>query len=178
MSHSGTNEPGNDLTVADDVVVRMDYSLRLDDGELIDSSTEEEPLEFLQGAGEIIPGLEQALYGMSVGEKKKLVIGPDEAYGDLDEDAFQLVPHDLFPDDVEIEEGTALRLINSETGEPVDAYVAEVLEEGVVLDFNHPLAGETLYFDVHIAGLRPATPEEIAHSHVHDDVSDNGQGVS
>jgi FKBP-type peptidyl-prolyl cis-trans isomerase SlyD len=176
MSHSGTNEPANDLTVADDVVVRLDYTLRLDDGEVIDASTEEEPLEFVQGAGEIIPGLEQALYGMSVGEKKKLVIDPDEAYGDVDEDAFQLVPHDLFPDDAEIEEGTALRLINSETGEPVDAYVAEILEEGVVLDFNHPLAGETLHFDVRIADLRQATSEEIAHGHVHSEPGDNGHG--
>jgi FKBP-type peptidyl-prolyl cis-trans isomerase SlyD len=174
MSHSGTNEPGNDLTVADDIVVRLDYTLRLDDGEVIDASTEEEPLEFVQGAGEIIPGLEQALYGMSVGDKKKLVIDPDEAYGDVDEDAFQLVPHDLFPEDTEIEEGMALRLINSETGEPVDAYVAEVLDEGVVLDFNHPLAGETLHFDVRIAGLRRATSEEIAHGHVHTDGQENG----
>lgn len=178
MGQSDINEPRNDLTVTDDVVVSLDYTLRLDDGEVIDSSTETEPLEFLQGAGEIISGLEQALYGMSVGEKKQLVIDPDEAYGDVDEDAFQLVPHDLFPEDVEIEEGMALRLVNSETGEPVDAFVSEIIDEGVVLDFNHPLAGETLHFDVRIADLRQATSEEIAHGHVHDGEQDrNGQGV-
>jgi FKBP-type peptidyl-prolyl cis-trans isomerase SlyD len=168
MSQPDQNNTDNNMTVADNMVVSLAYTLRLDDGEVVDASEAQEPLEFLQGAGEIISGLEQALYGMAVGEKKQIVVAPDEAYGDMDEDAFQLVPHDIFPDGTEIEEGMGLRLINSETNEPVDAFVSEVIDEGVVLDFNHPLAGETLYFDVQIANLRPATASEIEHGHVHE----------
>jgi FKBP-type peptidyl-prolyl cis-trans isomerase SlyD len=157
---------GAELTVADGMVVSLDYTLRLDDGEIVDSSADQDPLEFLQGQGQIIPGLEQALYGMAVDDQKDVVVAPADGYGEEDPDALELVERDVFPPDLDLRPGIGLRM-RDESGEAMVAYVAEVRPDGVVLDFNHPLAGETLYFQVRIAGLRTATDEELAHGHAH-----------
>jgi len=162
-----------DLIVADDLVVSLDYTLQLDDGETIDTSEGDEPLEFIQGHGEIVPGLEQALYGMTVGEEKDLVVQPDEGYGELDPDAYQVIPRSAFPGEVELEPGLGLELTD-EDGETMLAFVAEIRPDTVLLDFNHPLAGETLHFKVKVVGLRPATAEELDHDHVH--FSPDGHG--
>lgn len=154
------------LTVADDVVVQLDYTLRLDDGQIVDRSEDSDPLEFLQGHGQIIPGLEQALNGMAVGEEKKVVVAPRDGYGEREENTVQEVPREAFGPDVELTPGMALELRDS-SGHPVLAFIAEVGPESILLDLNHPLAGETLHFDVTIAGLREATSEELAHGHVH-----------
>jgi FKBP-type peptidyl-prolyl cis-trans isomerase SlyD len=155
------------LTVADNMVVSMDYTLTLDSGEVIDSSDGREPLEFLHGRGQIIPGLEKELYGMTVGDMKKVSVAPAEGYGEADDDAFQVYPRSAFPDDMELTEGMALHMRDTESNQVIEAYIYEVRPDDVVLDFNHPLAGETLYFDVKIADVRHATSEELAHGHVH-----------
>jgi FKBP-type peptidyl-prolyl cis-trans isomerase SlyD len=154
------------LKVADGIVVSLDYTLRLDDGQVIDSSDGGEALQFLQGQGQIVPGLEQALYGMREGEEKDVEVAPAEGYGETDPDAYEMVSRDLFPVDMVLKEGMGLRL-RDESGQPLEAYVADIRTEGVLLDFNHPLAGETLFFHVKIAGLRPGTSEEVAHGHTH-----------
>ncbi len=162
------------LTVSDDMVVTLDYTLQLEDGgEIVDSSEGDEPLEFIQGHGEIVPGLEDALYGMTVGEEKELVVQPEEGYGELDPDAYQLIPLEAFPEDVKLEPGLGLEL-QDEEGETMLAFVAEVRTDSVLLDFNHPLAGETLHFMVKVVGLRPATEEELEHDHVHLGPDGNG----
>ena len=153
-------------TVADDMVVQLHYTLRLDDEQVVDSSADRDPLEFLQGHGQIIPGLEKALYGMAVGEEKNIVVAPRDGYGEREANTVQQVPREAFAPDVELTPGMALELRDS-SGHPVMAFVAEVGPESVVLDLNHPLAGETLHFDLTIAGLRVATGEELAHGHVH-----------
>lgn len=163
--------PEKKLTVTDDVVVSLDYTLRLDDGEILETSIGEEPLEFLQGHGQIIPGLEQALYGMAIDDEKEVVIEPADGYGDHDPDAFELVPRDVFPPDLNLEPGVGLRMRDA-SGEPVEVYVVDVRPQGVLLDMNHPLAGETLHFHIRISGLRPATSEELAHGHVHSETSE------
>lgn len=155
------------LTVADNVVVSMDYTLRLDNGEIVDSSEGRGPLEYLQGHSQIIPGLERELAGMAVGEAKDVAVAPTDGYGERSADEMQLVPHDAFPDELKLTEGMALQVREAETGRPLEAYVAKIQENGVVLDFNHPLAGATLHFAVKIAGLRPATSEELEHGHAH-----------
>lgn len=155
------------LTVADNMVVSMDYTLTLDNGEVIDSSEGGEPLEFLHGRGQIIPGLEKELYGMQVGDAKKVTVSPAEGYGESDDDAYQEYPLDVFPDDMELTEGMGLHMRDTESGQIIEAYIYEIRPDGVVLDFNHPLAGETLYFDVKIAGVRHATSEELSHGHAH-----------
>lgn len=157
------------LKVADDYVVTLEYVLTLEDGEEVDRSDEDFALQILQGHGQIIPGLEKALYGMAVGESKKVVVAPAEGYGEYDEDSTDTLPRSAFPDDVELEPGLELELHDHESDDVYIAYVAEIDGDEVVIDFNHPLAGETLYFEVKVMDIRPATAEEIDHGHVHDD---------
>jgi FKBP-type peptidyl-prolyl cis-trans isomerase SlyD len=156
----------SNLTVADGLVVSLDYTLRLDDGQVIDTTTDGDPLQFLQGGQQIIPSLENALYGMAVGDEKDVELAPNEGYGHRNPDAVELVPPDAFPADLELTEGMGLQL-RDPSGREVVAYVAEIRPEAVVLDLNHPLAGEKLFFEVKIADLRPASSEELDHGHAH-----------
>ncbi|MCA9944544.1 MAG: peptidylprolyl isomerase, partial [Anaerolineales bacterium] len=151
------------LKIKNGVVVSLDYTLRLDDGQIVDSSEGDAPLQYLHGYGQIIPGLEKALLGLSVGDSKKVTVPAAEAYGEVNMEAFEIVPRSMFPDDLELEEGLELSLRDVETDEPFDASIAEIRENEVMLDFNHPLAGETLHFEVTIPALRLATEEELAH---------------
>ncbi len=152
-------------TVADDVVVSLDYSLTVDD-QVIDSTEGEEPLEFLQGHQNIIPGLEDALQGMKIGDSKVVTVPAAQAYGEIDPENIVDVPRDEFPAEIPLEEGTELEVKNSD-GEVLTATIASISAESIKLDFNHPLAGKTLTFDVTIADLREASEEELAHGHVH-----------
>ena len=154
------------LSVQDGQVVSMDYTLRVDD-EVIDSSEGMDPLQFIQGAGNIIPGLEQELYGMVVGESKNVIVQPEDGYGTLDQDAFVNVPRDEFPENIPMEIGVEIQ-VTDEDGNPMNARIDSVNDDNVVLDFNHPLAGKELHFDMKIVGLRDATEEENDHGHVHD----------
>ncbi len=155
------------LTVQDNMVVTLAYTLRLKDGRVVESSEESEPITFIQGAGEILPALEEALYGMAVGEEKEVWLAPEDAYGPRRADAYQVVPRSEFPEDFPLAPGVGL-YVYTETGEAFPAYIAEVGPDTVTLDFNHPLAGEELHFTVKIVALRPATPEELEHGHPHE----------
>ncbi len=157
------------LVVADDLVVRLDYTLTLSDGEIYDSSEDSGPLEYLQGHGQLIPGLEQALYDMAVDEEKDVVVTPDVGYGEYDPDAVQELPLDMFPPNMELEKGMSIDLYDEDADEEIEAIIDEVGDDTVTVDFNHPLAGETLNFHVRIVGIRPATPEELDHGHAHVD---------
>ena len=153
-------------TIQDDVVVSLEYTLHVE-GEIVDSTGEDEHIQFIQGHGQIIPGLESQLYGMSGGESKEVTVPPDEAYGILDEEALGTVPRDEFPPDMPLEKGVALQL-RDEDGEVFDAYVESVDKKSVEINLNHPLAGKELHFSVKVLDLRPASEDEIAHGHVHD----------
>ncbi len=151
--------------VEDDVVVTIEYKL-LVDGEILDSTDEEGPLDYLQGHDNIIQGLEKELAGMKVGDAKKVTVSPEDGYGDLDPNAIFDLPRDEFPDDVPLEEGIELE-ITDHNGEVMLAKIVGVGEEEIRLDTNHPLAGKTLHFEVTIKNLRKASPEEIDHGHAH-----------
>lgn len=151
----------NAPVVENDMVVSLAYELALDDGTALEQTAGDELLHFIQGQQQIIPGLENALYGMHVGEEKTVVVEPDQGYGLYDEEDFDVMPRSAFPPDLELEVGTPLRLRDQVTGEGFTAYVAEINSENVLLDFNHPLAGETLHFHVRVAGIRRATAEEL-----------------
>lgn len=157
----------DDLIVGDGLVVSLAYSLRLDDGEEIDTAAGDDPLVYLHGAQNIIPGLERALAGLKIGDARSVTVSPDDAYGEMDPDAFELVPYDAFPGDLELEEGMGLRMVESGTGRQMEAYISELRDDGALLDLNHPLAGETLHFNVEVVGIRQATSEEVAHGHAH-----------
>ncbi|MEZ4519724.1 MAG: peptidylprolyl isomerase [Chloroflexota bacterium] len=164
-----TTEGKSDVeqVVSDGQVVSLAYILRLDDGEEIDAAGADEPLVYLHGVGNIIPGLEEALTGMTVGDSKSVKVLAKDAYGEMDPDAYEEVPLEFFPDDMELEEGMSLNLFNQSTGEHIEAYLAELSEESAVLDMNHPLAGENLNFEVEVVEVRPATTDELAHGHAH-----------
>jgi FKBP-type peptidyl-prolyl cis-trans isomerase SlyD len=151
--------------VSDDVVVSIDYTLTVD-GEVVDSTEGDEPLMFLQGHQNIIPGLERELSGMKIGDSKKVVVPPTEAYGEIDPDNIIDVPRSEFPAEIPLDPGTELEVKNAD-GEVLSATIAEVNPNNVKLDFNHPLAGKQLDFDVTVTDLREATEEELAHGHVH-----------
>jgi FKBP-type peptidyl-prolyl cis-trans isomerase SlyD len=157
----------NEQVVADDMVVSMAYTL-LVDGEEIDQAEEDEPLLFLHGHQNIIPGLERELYGMGIGDTKDVTVAPADAYGEIDLESREALPRDVLPPNYEPEVGDPLQLRDTESGEVFEVYVAEVGDDEVRVDFNHPLAGETLNFLVKIVDLRPATSEELAHGHVHE----------
>lgn len=155
------------LKVEDGQVVAMDYTLRVD-GEIVDTSEGHEPLEFLQGGGNIIPGLERELYGMAVGESKQVVVAAVDAYGEFDQEALVEVPKGEFPAQIPLELGIGLE-VHGQNGENLHGRISNIGEESVELDFNHPLAGKELHFDVTIAALREASDEELLHGHVHGD---------
>ena len=152
-------------TVRDGQVVTMEYTLRVD-GEVVDTSEGHDPIQFIQGEGNIIPGLERELYGMAIGESKEITVSAEDGYGEIDEAAFVDVPREQFPDNIPMEVGVALSVQDS-AGNPMHATIYKVGEETIKLDFNHPLAGKALQFSVTISGLRDATPEEMVHKHVH-----------
>lgn len=151
--------------VEDGVVVSLDYTLRVD-GQIVDSSEGHEPIEFLQGHGQVIPGLESEISGMKAGERKSFSVTPDRGYGEDDPDAFAEVPRSEFPEDFPLDPGTEI-LLTDEDGEELEAFVVSTGDEIVRLNFNHPLAGKILHFEIEIAGLRNPTQEELDHGHVH-----------
>ena len=152
----------NDPTqVANNLLVTMDYTLTVDD-KIVDSSKDNEPIRFVQGGGEIIPGLERQLDGLVLGTEQKIIVSPGEGYGEFDEERLVDVPRDEFPENIPLKLGVHLRM-KDEHGEPLQARIHEIAEDYVTLNFNHVLAGKELQFDVTVTELRPATPEELEH---------------
>ncbi len=157
---------GNKLTkVAENLVVTIEYTLIVGK-EILDSSDEEGPLEYLHGYANIIPGLEKELLSMRVGESKDILVAPKDGYGEIDKDALMNVPREEFPDDFPIEEGVELEIMDEEDN-IILVTIVDVGEESIKLDTNHPLAGKELNFEVTVKGLREPTAEELEHGHVH-----------
>lgn len=155
-----------ELTKVDnDLVVSMDYELTVDNA-VIDFSEEGDPIVFLQGAGNIVPGLEKAIQGMKVGESKEVEVKAAEAYGEFDAENFIEVPKSEFPEEIPLVVGTEIG-VNDENGEELTAYIEEVELDKITLNFNHPLAGKDLKFKVKITAIREATAEELEHGHIH-----------
>ena len=151
--------------VQDQMVIKLDYTLIVED-EVMESTEEGEPIEFIQGIGQIIPGLEEALYGMKVGDQKTVEVQPEDAYGIYDPESLEIAKKEEFSEEIPLDIGTFLDFKDNE-GEVLSAQIIEADEETVTLDFNHPLAGKVLVFKISIAALRPATQKELDHGHVH-----------
>jgi FKBP-type peptidyl-prolyl cis-trans isomerase SlyD len=147
-------------------VVAIDYRLHLGDGKVVDASAPDDPLTYLHGEGQIVPGLERALEGLSAGDARQVVVAPEDGYGPSDPEALQEVPRSAFPAEIRPEVGMEL-VAQGPGGEPVPFVVRDVKLESVVIDMNHPLAGQTLHFDVTVRQIRVATPEEVEHGHAH-----------
>jgi FKBP-type peptidyl-prolyl cis-trans isomerase SlyD len=154
-----------DLKVEKDLVISMDYELKVENS-IIDYSEEGDPIVFLQGHGNIIPGLEKAIQGMNIGDSKEVFVKAADAYGEFDPENFTEVPRTEFPEEIPLEIGTEIG-VNDENGEELSAYIEEVDVDKITLNFNHPLAGKDLEFKVKIVGIREATAEELEHGHIH-----------
>lgn len=154
------------MLIRENTVVSIDYVLTDAAGAVLDRSAEGSPLSYLQGASNIIPGLERALEGKSQGESLQVEVVPADGYGDYDQDLVQVVSRELFEDADALEPG--MRFQASSDSGTLLVTVTDVSDDGVTVDGNHPLAGQTLTFDVTVAGVREATEEELAHGHVHD----------
>jgi FKBP-type peptidyl-prolyl cis-trans isomerase SlyD len=151
--------------IEDGVVVSMTYLLVVD-GQEAGRAGEDEPLEYLHGAENIVPGLEAALEGKTIGDRVQVTVPPEQAYGDYDDEEMDEFDMEEIPGSENLELGMIVE-VEDDDGYIYEGTVVEI-EDGVILvDFNHPLAGKTLNFDVTVLGLREADPEELEHGHPH-----------
>lgn len=155
----------NPIKVVDDVVVSMDYTVTVN-GEVVDSSKGRKPLEFIQGRGNIIRGLERELYDMSKGESKQISVAPKDGYGEENPEAYIDIPRDQFPEDIQIKKGERIPL-QDENGRKFIGVIDEIQDDIVHLNLNHPMAGKQLDFMITIVDLRLATKTELEHGHLH-----------
>jgi len=153
------------MTIAKHKVVAIDYKLTDGQGNLIDTSEGQGPLYYIQGIGNLIPGLESKLEGRNIGDQLQVVVAPKDAYGEKMDNLLQVVPRAQFENADQIEVGMQFE-VEAEGGEIV-VTVTKVDADNVTVDGNHPLAGVELHFDVTVKEIRDASQEEIAHGHVH-----------
>ncbi len=153
------------MQIEQNSVVTLHYTLKDNDGRIIDYSTDGTFL-YLHGAMNIIPGLENALTGKSAGDEFEVKVSPEEGYGQKEENRIQEVPKDMFDNSEEIKVGAQFHA-QSPDGSAVVVTVTEVKDDAVVIDGNHALAGKELNFDVKVIDVRAASEEEIEHGHVH-----------
>jgi len=155
------------LTIGPGSEVLMHFTLSLADGTVADSTREGEPLRFVMGDGTLIEGLELVLYGLKVGDRQCLSIGPRDAFGFPDEENIHTMPRDEFPTEMQLEPGMIIGF-NTPSGEEVPGAIQEMKGDEVVVDFNHPLAGHEVIFEVEILEVKPGlsiigeeTPDDV-----------------
>jgi FKBP-type peptidyl-prolyl cis-trans isomerase SlyD len=153
------------MKVAQDSVVAFHYTLKDEAGAVIDKS-DGEPMAYLHGHGQIVPGLERELNGKSAGDKLQVCVSPAEGYGEYNAALVQQVPRDAFSRIPGLHVGMELQT-RTRSGHPTTVVVREIGTEFVTIDGNHSLAGKTLFFDIEIADVRSASDEELSHQHVH-----------
>lgn len=153
------------MQIAQNSVVAFHYTLTNDAGEVLDSSEGRQPLTYLHGAGNIIPGLERQLEGRAAGDKLNVAVSPEEGYGEVQPQLVQEVPRDAFQGVDNVEPGMQFQADTQ--GGPLMVTVTKIENDTVTVDGNHPLAGQKLNFDVEIATVRAASEEEVQHGHVH-----------
>lgn len=153
------------MQIAENLVALFHYTLKNEAGEVLDSSQGQEPLPYLCGANNIVAGLEKALLGKQAGDKLDVTVIPEEGYGEIRAELIQKVARDNFQGIDQIEVGMQFMAEAPWGQQPVT--VTAVEEDGITLDGNHPLAGQTLLFSVEVTEVREATEDELAHGHVH-----------
>jgi FKBP-type peptidyl-prolyl cis-trans isomerase SlyD len=154
------------LTVQDQMVVGIHYTLKNNDGDELDTSIGFDPLFYLHGAQNIVPGLEAGLLGLTVGDKKTVVVAPADGYGERSGKPPVEIPRSNFPPNIDVQAGMMFHTEGPD-GNPLPLWVKAVTEANVIVDTDHPLAGVTLNFDVEITEVRAASEEERSHGHVH-----------
>ena len=145
--------------------VTIHYTLKDDKGEELDSSEGQEPLVYLHGAGNIVPGLEKEMTGHQPGDKFEVVVSPDEGYGQPEPQLIQVVPREAFEGVEDLQVGMEFQAHTAHG--PMSVAIAKIDGDAVTVDGNHPLAGKKLHFDIEVTEVRDASLEELAHGHVH-----------
>jgi len=151
--------------IEDNKVVTLNYTVKDEKDQVIDSSEGNEPLVYLHGAKNIVPGLEAALTGKANGDAFEVTVEPKDAYGEYNEEMVQVVPRSAFEGVEKVEPGMVFTA-QTQTG-PVQLMVTAIEGDDVTVDPNHPLSGKTLHFSGAVSDVRDATPEELEHGHVH-----------
>lgn len=154
------------MQIQKDKIVAIDYTLTNSEGDVLDTSEGRAPLAYLHGRGGIIPGLEEALEGKAAGDALKVTLPPEKAYGPRNEGLLNRVPKAAFEGKLEFELGLQFP-VQDQNGNQRLVTIVHIEDDAVVLDANHPLAGVELTFDVKVAEVRDATPEELEHGHSH-----------
>jgi len=154
------------ILIGNNCVVSIHYTLRDDDGQILDTSVDSQPLTYLHGAGNLIPGLEDELTGKAVGDNFSISIPPETGYGNYQEELVEVVPIDMFKGVDEVKPGMQFETQGPNGDELV--MITAVTADEVTVDANHPLAGKTLHFEVAVEQVRDATLEEVEHGHAHD----------
>jgi FKBP-type peptidyl-prolyl cis-trans isomerase SlyD len=153
------------MLIAQDCVVSIHYTLTNDTGEVLDSSSGAEPLVYMQGHGNLIPGLERELAGKKIGDKLQVRIAPADAYGEQNDSLIQEVPRTAF--DAKQTLAVGMQFQAQSNHGPHTVTITQVTDDRITVDGNHPLAGQHLNFAVEITAVRAATQEELSHGHVH-----------
>ena len=153
------------MQISDNKVALIHYTLTNGDGEVLDSSEGAEPLAYVHGQGNLVPGLEKELASKQQGDKLEVSVAPEEGYGPVVDEMIQTVPRDAFAGIEEINVG--MRFEASTAGGPVSVEVIRLEGDEVTVDGNHPLAGQTLNFKVEVMLVRDATADELEHGHIH-----------
>jgi len=154
------------MQITQNTVASIEYTLKDNEGQVLDTSEGREPLTYLHGSGNLVPGLESALEGNGEGDSVSVTVEPAEGFGDRDENLIQQVPKTAFEGVDSIEAGMRFQA-SDENGQGRIVTVTEVADDQVTVDANHPLAGVLLNFDVNVVEVRAASEEEIEHGHVH-----------
>lgn len=153
------------MQIAENTVASFHYTLTDDEGRVIDSSEGREPLSYLHGTGQIVPGLEKEMAGRQAGDQFKVDVSPEEGYGVRHAELMQEVPREAFQGVEDIQPGMQFQGHGPQG--VINVTVVRVDDDKVHIDGNHPLAGQTLHFNVEVTGVRPASAEELVHGHVH-----------
>ena len=153
------------MLIADRCAVSIHYTLTDDAGDVLDSSVGREPLTYLHGAGQIVPGLEQALKGRAAGDAFRVDVAPADGYGPRVDSMVQVVPRAAFQGVARLEPGMQFEASGDQGA--LSVVITAIDGDSVTVDGNHPLAGQTLHFDVEVTAVREASVEEVLHGHVH-----------
>lgn len=154
------------MSIQPNQVVTINYTVKDKDGNIIDTTSNRQPFSFIYGQNQILPKLEEEIGKMLIGSKKTIELTATDAYGEYNDEATQEVNRSDFPDDAEVKEGAGF-VTNTADGREVPFVIKKIEGDTVTIDFNHPLAGQSLWFEVELVNVRDATPEELSHGHVH-----------
>ncbi|EGG95175.1 FKBP-type peptidyl-prolyl cis-trans isomerase SlyD [gamma proteobacterium IMCC1989] len=160
------------MQISKDLVASIHYTLKNADGEVLDTSEGQEPLHYVHGAQNIVPGLEKELEGKTTGDKLSVAVEPIDGYGEYNAELIQELPKDMFAGVDTIEVGMEFQAQTPEGGMQI-IEVKSIDGDKITVDGNHPMAGQTLHFDVEITDVREATKDELEHGHVHSEGCDH-----